>query len=390
MIYKALDFFNIEELLSEEELLVRDTARKFTDKEVLPFIAEHWEDGKFPDELIPKMAELGFLGPFIPEKYGGPGCSYTMYGLICQELERGDSGIRSFASVQGSLVMYPIWKFGSEEQKQKYLPRLASGEIVGCFGLTEPDAGSDPRSMVTHAKKDGSDWIINGAKMWITNGTTADIAVVWAKDEKEKIRGFIVHKDDTGFSAPEIKHKASLRASVTSELVLSDVLIPADRELPHTEDLKSPLMCLTSARYGIAWGAVGAFQAVFDEALRYTMERIQFSKPVASFQITQNKLADMATDLTNAQLMAYRLGRMADGNKMKFHHVSMAKRKNVAVALEAARTARAMLGANGITLEYQTMRHMCNLESVHTYEGTYDIHTLIIGEKLTGISAFGA
>jgi glutaryl-CoA dehydrogenase len=261
--------------------------------------------------------------------------------------------------------------------------------MVGCFGLTEPDAGSDPRSMVTHAKKDGTDWIINGSKMWITNGTTADIAVVWAKDEKEKIRGFIIHKEDAGFSAPEIKHKASLRASVTSELVFSDVRIPADRELPHTEDLKSPLMCLTSARYGIAWGAVGAFQAVFDEALRYTLERIQFSKPVASFQITQNKLTDMATDLTNSQLMAYRLGRLADGKKMKFHHVSMAKRKNVAAALEAARTARAMLGANGITLEYQTMRHMCNLESVHTYEGTYDIHTLIIGEKLTGIPAFG-
>lgn len=389
MPYKALDFFNIDELLSEEELLVRDTARKFVDKEVLPVIAECWEEGTFPKELIPKMAELGFFGPFIPQEYGGPGCSYTMYGLICQELERGDSGVRSFASVQGSLVMYPIWKFGSEEQKKEYLPRLATGELVGCFGLTEPDAGSDPGSMVTHAKKDGSHWILNGAKMWITNGTIADIAVVWAKDENENIRGFIVHKDDEGYSAPETKHKVSLRASVTSELVFSDVRIPADRELPHTQGLKSPLMCLTSARYGIAWGAVGALQSVFDEALNYTQERIQFNRPVASFQLTQKKLTDMATDLTNAQLMVYRLGQLADSNKMKFSHVSMAKRQNVALALEAARTARAMLGANGITLEYQTIRHMCNLESVHTYEGTYDIHTLIIGEQLTGISSFG-
>jgi glutaryl-CoA dehydrogenase len=389
MIYKALDYYNVDELLSEDEVLVRDTARKFTDKEVLPNISNHWEEGSFPVELIPKLAELGFLGPFIPQEYGGPGCSYTVYGLICQELERGDSGIRSFASVQGSLVMYPIWKFGSEEQKQKYLPRLASGELIGCFGLTEPDAGSDPRSMVTHVKRDGSDWIINGAKMWITNGTIADIAVVWAKDEEGKIRGFIVHKDDPGFSAPEIKHKVSLRASITSELVFTDVRVPADRELPHTEDLKSPLMCLTSARYGIAWGAVGAFQAIFDEVLRYSMERIQFNKPVASFQITQNKLTDMATALTNAQLMAYRMGQLADSNKMKFYHVSMAKRQNVSEALKAARVGRAMLGANGITLEYQTIRHMCNLESVHTYEGTYDIHTLIVGEQLTGLPAFG-
>lgn len=389
MSYKALDFFNVDELLSEEELIVRDTARKFIDKDVLPIISEHWEAGAFPNELIPRLAELGFLGPFIPQEYGGPGCSYTMYGLICRELERGDSGVRSFASVQGSLVMYPIWKFGSEEQKHKYLPKLASGELVGCFGLTEPDAGSDPRSMATHVKKDGSDWIMNGAKMWITNGAIADIAIVWAKDDAGKIRGFIVHKDDPGYSAPEIKHKVSLRASVTSELVFSDVRLPADRELPHTEDLKSPLMCLTSARYGIAWGAVGAMQAIFDEALRYSLERVQFNKPVASFQLTQNKLTNLATGLTNAQLMAFRLGKLADSHKMKFYHVSMAKRQNVAAALEAARIARAMLGANGITLEYQTIRHMCNLESVHTYEGTYDIHTLIIGEQLTGISAFG-
>jgi len=389
MPYKALDFFNIDELISEEDRMVRDTARKFVEKDVLPIIAEYWEGGKFPMHLIPQLAEMGFLGSFIPQEYGGPGSSYTMYGLICQELERGDSGIRSFASVQGSLVMYPIWKFGSEEQKQKYLPRLASGEIIGCFGLTEPDAGSDPRSMVTHVRKDGSNWILNGAKMWITNGTIADIAVVWAKDESGKIRGFIVHKEDQGFTAPETKHKVSLRASVTSELVFSDVRLPADRELPLTEDLKSPLMCLTSARYGIAWGATGAFQAIFDEALSYSLERIQFNRPIASFQITQNKLVDMATALTNSQLMAYRLGQLADADKMKFYHVSMAKRKNVAAALDAARVGRNMLGANGITLEYQTIRHMCNLESVYTYEGTYDIHTLILGEQLTGISAFG-
>jgi glutaryl-CoA dehydrogenase len=340
-------------------------------------------------DQITKMAELGLLGPFVPEEYGGAGCSYTTYGLICQELERGDSGIRSFASVQGSLVMYPIWKFGSEEQKKQYLPRLASGKMIGCFGLTEADAGSDPRSMVTRAKKDGDDWIINGSKMWITNGTIADIAVVWAKDDEGKIRGFIIHKDDDGFTAPEIKHKTSLRASVTSELVFDDVRIPAERELPDTQDLKSPLMCLTSARYGIAWGAVGAAQAVFSEALEYTKERVQFNKAIASFQLTQHKLVEMAGDITHGQMLVHRLGRLADGGKMKFYHVSLAKRNNVAMALKAAREARGMLGANGITLEYQAIRHMCNLESVHTYEGTYEVHTLIVGEKLTGMSAFG-
>ncbi|MBN2071146.1 MAG: acyl-CoA dehydrogenase family protein [Candidatus Krumholzibacteriota bacterium] len=389
MSFKALDFFNLDELLSEEEILVRETAAKFVDREVIPVIADHWEKATFPKELIPMMGELGFLGPFVPAEYGGAECSYTIYGLICQELERGDSGVRSFASVQGSLVMYPIWKFGSEEQKKKYLPELAAGKIVGCFGLTEPDAGSDPRSMLTRAKKDKGDWVLNGTKMWITNGSIADIAVVWAKDEEGKIRGFIVHSDDPGFSSPEQKHKVSLRASVTSELILEDVRIPADRELPGTDDLKSPLMCLTSARYGIAWGATGALQSVFDEVLGYTSERVQFNKPVASFQITQSKLAELATDLTNCQLMGHRLGRLADSGRMKHYHVSMAKRHNVNAALQGARKARGMLGANGITLEYQTMRHMCNLESVHTYEGTFEIHTLIIGEHLTGMSAFG-
>ena len=388
MAFQPLDFYNLDELLSEDEIMVRETARKFVDNEVIPVIAEHWEAATFPMELIKKMGALGFLGPFVPAKYGGPECSYTMYGLICHELERGDSGVRSFGSVQGSLVMYPILHFGSEAQKQEYLPKLASGEMVGCFGLTEPDYGSDPGGMITRAKKDGNHWILNGAKMWITNGTISDIAVVWAKDEQNKMRGFIVHKDDKGYSAPEQKHKVSLRASVTSELVLEDVRIPAERELPNTQGLKSPLMCLTSARYGIAWGGAGVLQGIFDEALRYTQERVQFDKPVAAFQITQVKLADMATELTKAQLLAYRLGRLADSGRMKHYHVSMAKRNNVHVALEGARTARAMLGANGITLEYQAIRHMCNLESVHTYEGTYEIHTLILGEQLTGLAAY--
>jgi len=388
MAYEPLDFLKIDELFSEEEIIIRDTVRKFIDKEVLPIIGEHWEAATFPMDLIPKMAELGVLGPFVPAKYGGPECSYTMYGLICQELERGDSGVRSFASVQGSLVMYPIWKFGSEEQKMEYLPKLASGKIIGCFGLTEPDAGSDPRSMLTRAHKDGKHWILNGTKMWITNGTMADIAVVWAKDDDGKIRGFVVHKDDKGYSAPEQKHKVSLRASVTSELVFEDVRIPADRELPNTSDLKSPLMCLTSARYGIAWGAVGVLQGVLDEAIKYSQERIMFGKPIASFQLTQQKLAELATDLTNSQLLAYRVGRLADEGKMKHYHVSMAKRHNVNAALLGARKVRSILGANGITLEYQAIRHMCNMESVQTYEGTFEVHTLILGEQLTGISAF--
>ena len=388
MAYQPLDFYNIEELLNEEEILIRDTTRKFVDKEVMPVIAEHWEAATFPKSLIQNMGELGILGPFVPAKYGGSEASYTTYGLICQELERGDSGVRSFASVQGSLVMYPIWKFGSEEQKMEYLPKLASGKIIGCFGLTEPDAGSDPRSMITRAHKDGNHWILNGAKMWITNGSMADIAVVWAKDDEGRIRGFVVHKDDKGFSAPEQKHKVSLRASVTSELVFEDVRIPADRELPNTSDLKSPLMCLTSARYGIAWGAVGVLQAVLDEAIRYSQERIMFGKPIASFQLTQQKLAELATDLSNSQLAALRVGRLADEGKMKHYHVSMIKRHNVNAALLGARKVRGMLGANGITLEYQAIRHMCNMESVQTYEGTFEIHTLILGEHLTGISAF--
>lgn len=388
MAYEPLDFLQLDRLLSEDEIIIRDTVRKFVDKEVIPIIGEHWEAGTFPKSLIPKLAELGVFGPFVPAEYGAAGASYVVYGLICQELERGDSGVRSFASVQGSLVMYPIWKFGSEAQRKEYLPKLASGQLIGCFGLTEPDAGSDPSSMITRAHKDGNHWILNGAKMWITNGGLSDIAVVWAKDDAGKIRGFVVHKDDKGFSAPEQKHKVSLRASVTSELVLEDVRIPADRELPNTSGLKSPLMCLTSARYGIAWGACGVMQSVLDEAIKYTRERIMFKKPIASFQLTQQKLADIATDLTAAQMMAYRVGRMEEEGLMKHYHVSMIKRHNVDAALVAARKVRSMLGANGITLEYQAIRHMCNMESVQTYEGTYEVHTLILGEQLTGISAF--
>lgn len=388
MPYQPLDLYEIESLLTEEEILIRDMTRKFVDKEIMPIIADCWEAGRYPVELIPQMGELGLLGSFVPSKYGGVESSYTMYGLVCQELERGDSGIRSFASVQGSLVMYPILHFGSEDQKMKYLPELASGKMIGCFGLTEPDAGSDPNSMTTRAKLDGDSWIINGAKMWITNGTMSDIAIVWAKDDEGRIRGFIVHKEDKGFSAPEQKHKISLRASVTSELVFEDVRIPLDRELPNTNGLKSPLMCLTSARYGIAWGAVGVQQAVLDEAISYSKDRIMFGKQTASFQLTQLKLADIATDLTNSQMMSLRMGRMADDGTMKHYHVSMAKRYIVYAALNSARTVRGMLGANGITLEYQVMRHMCNMESVHTYEGTYEIHTLILGHHLTGIPAY--
>ena len=385
---RAFDFFNMEGDLGEDERLVRDTARRFVEKEVKPDIADHWEAGHFPRELVPKMGALGFLGPFVPAEYGGAGVSYTVYGLICLELEMGDSGVRSFSSVQSSLVMYPLWKFGSEEQKRTYLPRLASGESVGCFGLTEAEAGSDPGSMKTRARREGDGWRLNGSKMWITNGSIADLAIVWARDEEDRVRGFIVHHDDPGFSARDIPHKMSLRASVTSELAIEDVRIPAHRELPHTAGLKSPLMCLTSARYGIAWGAVGAATACFLEALAYTRDRVQFDRPLASFQLCQEKLVDMATDITQARLLALQLGRLADRGEMTYAHVSMAKRRNVAVARDAALAARALLGANGITLDFQAMRHLCNMETLYTYEGTHDIHTLILGEKITGISAF--
>jgi len=385
--YQPLDFYDLDDLFSEEERMVRDTVRAWASERFLPGIMEHFENGTFPMDLVPELAELGVFGPTTPEEYGGAGLNSVAYGLICQELERGDSGLRSFVSVQGSLVMGPILEYGSEEQKRRWLPAMAAGKAIGCFGLTEPDAGSNPGGMRTTARRDGKDWIINGRKMWITNGTVSDVGVVWARTD-EGIRGFLVETGAKGYSAPEQKHKWSLRASVTSELVLEDVRVPDSARLPLAEGLKAPLSCLTQARYGIAWGGIGAAQACFDEALRYTKERIVFDKPVAAYQIPQMKLADMATRITHGQLMAWRLGRLKDAGRMTPAHVSMAKRNNVHMGLEVARTCRDMLGANGISLEYQVGRHMLNLESVITYEGTHDIHTLAVGAELTGIPAF--
>lgn len=387
MAFQQLDYFDLEDDFSDEERMVRDTVRAWVTERYLPLCPEHFENGTFPHELTSELAELGVFGPTTPEEYGGAGLNNVANGLICQELERGDSGLRSFVSVQGSLVMYPIFAYGSEDQKREWLPRLATGEAIGCFGLTEPDFGSNPGGMLTTARRDGDDWILNGRKMWITNGTGCDVAVVWARAE-EGIRGFLVPGDAPGFSAPEQKHKWSLRASVTSELVLEDVRVPDSVRLPKAEGLKAPLGCLSSARYGIAWGALGAALACFDEALQYSKARIVFDKPLAGFQLAQKKLADMATEITKGQLMAMRLGRLKDAGKATPQHVSMAKRNNVEISLNVARTCRDMLGANGVSLEYQTGRHLCNLESVYTYEGTHDIHTLAIGQEVTGISAF--
>jgi len=386
--YKELDFYDISSLLSEDEIMIRDQVRAYCENRLMPLIAKNWEDGTFPDEIIPELGELGLLGPSIPEEYGGGGLNGVMYGLICQEIERVDSGIRSFTSVQGSLVMYPICEFGSEEQKKQYLPKLASGEYIGCFGLTEPDFGSDPGGMRSRCKREGDDWIINGRKMWITNGTVSDISIVWARDEDNIVQGFIVHNDKEGFSAPEQKHKWSLRCSVTSELVLDDVRVSEAQRLPNTSNLKSPLMCLTQARYGIAWGALGAAQACLFEAVDYTQQRQIYGRPLAAFQLTQQKIAEMATEITKAQLMVMRLGRMKDEGTMTPQQVSMAKRNNVKTALDIARDARTLLGANGITLEYHSGRHACNLETVLTYEGTHEIHTLIIGQAVTGCAAY--
>jgi glutaryl-CoA dehydrogenase len=385
--FRQLDFFNLDDELSEDEKMVRDSVRAWVTERFLPLVMEHFEAGTFPHEVTPELAELGLFGPTTPEEYGGAGLNNVAYGLICQELERGDSGLRSFVSVQGSLVMWPIFAYGSDEQKRYWLPKLASGEAIGCFGLTEPDFGSNPSGMLTTAVQDGSDWILNGRKMWITNGTGCHVAVVWARTE-DGIMGFLVEGDRAGFSAPEQKHKWSLRASVTSELVLEDVRVPEENRFPEIKGLKGPLGCLTQARYGIAWGGLGAALACFDEALQYTKERIVFDKPLAGFQLPQKKLADIATEITKGQLMALRLGRMKDAGTMTPQQVSMAKRNNVHIALETARTVRDMLGANGISLEYQVGRHMCNLESVYTYEGTHDIHTLAIGQELTGMGAF--
>jgi len=393
MSFEGVDYFATDDLLSEEERAVRDMVRDWVETEVVPIIGEHYVARSFPKALIPQMGELGFLGANLPEEYGCAGLNNVAYGLIMQELERGDSGLRSFVSVQGALVMYPIHAFGSEEQKREWLPRLASGEAIGCFGLTEPDFGSNPGGMITRAVRDGDDWILNGAKMWITNGSMADVAVVWAKtgelDDASSIRGFLVETGRDGFSAKDQEGKLSLLASDTSELVLQDVRVPATSLLPGSGGLKSPLKCLTQARYGIAWGAIGAAMACYCEALDYARNRVQFDgKPIGGTQIQQVRLADMLTEITKGQLLALRLGRMKDEGKMRPQHVSLAKRNNVNVACECAREARRLLGANGILVEYAAMRHMANLESVYTYEGTHDIHGLILGQDVTGIPAY--
>lgn len=385
--FVGVDYFNIEDLLSEEEIMVRDSVRKFVDDNVIPIIEDHYQKATFPMDLIPKLGELGVFGMTLPQKYGGAELNNVAYGLAMQELERGDSGVRSFASVQSSLVMYPIYTFGSDEQKEKWLPKLATGEKIGCFGLTEPDYGSNPGGMVTKAEKVDGGYKLNGAKMWITNGTIADVAVVWAKLDG-KVKGFLVEKGMEGFTAPEMKGKHSLRASVTSELIFQDVFVPEENILPDSNGLKSPLMCLTQARYSIAWGVTGSMMACYDTALNYAKSRVQFSKPIAAYQLTQAKLTEMITEITKAQLLNHRLAVMKDQGKAKHTHVSMAKRNNCQKALEIARTAREILGANGILDEYPVMRHSANLESVYTYEGTHEMHTLIIGEDITGFAAF--
>ncbi|MCZ6915182.1 MAG: acyl-CoA dehydrogenase family protein [Gemmatimonadetes bacterium] len=392
MPFQGVDFFETDTLLDEEEKAIRDTVRRWVDDNVMPVIGAHYVEGSFPSDLIPQMAELGLFGANLPEQYGCAGLNNVAYGLIMQELERGDSGIRSFASVQGALVMYPIFAFGSEEQKTSWLPQLASGEAIGCFALTEPDYGSNPAGLTTTASQTADGWVLNGTKMWITNGSTAHVAIVWAKtgplDDPSSIRGFIVPTDAEGFSAKDQKGKLSLRASDTSELVLQDVRVPADAVLPGSSGLKGPLMCLTQARYGIAWGAVGAAMACYDEALSYAMNRMMFGKPLGAFQLQQARLAEMLTEITKAQLLCVQLGRLKDAGTLRPDQVSLAKRNNVNIATEVARETRRLLGANGILAEYQAMRHMANLESVYTYEGTHDVHTLVLGQSVTGISAF--
>ncbi|MEE2876573.1 MAG: acyl-CoA dehydrogenase family protein [Candidatus Neomarinimicrobiota bacterium] len=388
MKYIGPDFYDISSQLTEEELLVQKTANEFVTNEFRPIINEHYHTGTFPMDVIPQLGELGFLGSTLPEKSGGASVSSVAYGLIMHELERGDSGLRSFASVQGALVMYPIHTYGSDEQKAHWLPKLGAGEVVGCFGLTEPNFGSNPGGMVTRASRDGDDWIINGSKMWITNGSMADVAVVWAKDDDDVIRGFLIEKGTEGFSAPVQHGKLSLRASDTSEIVMENVCLPDSARLPGIEGLKGPLSCLTQARYGIAWGVIGAAVDCYETAVEYSTQRKQFSRPIAGYQMTQAKLAETLTQITEAQLLALRLGRMKDDDTMDFNQVSMAKRANVAMARDVARTSREILGANGITDDYSPMRHMSNLETVYTYEGTHEMHTLILGQKITGLPAF--
>jgi len=382
------DYYNISDFLSDEELLIQQTAFDFVKTEFLPLINEHYEKGTFPLELISKLGDLGFLGSSLPVESGGAGVTNIAYGLILHELERGDSGLRSFASVQGALVMYPIHAFGSSEQRTKWLSDLGSGVKIGCFGLTEPNFGSNPGGMATACKKDDDDWIINGSKMWITNGSIADIAIIWAKDEEGIIRGFILEKGMKGFTSNDIHGKLSLRASITSELSMVDVRVPDSSRLPNIEGLKGPLSCLTQARYGIAWGMLGAAVDCYNTALEYAKERKQFSKPIAGYQLTQAKLAEMLTKITEAQLMVYRLGQLKDQGKMSFQQVSMAKRNNCAIARDIAKISREILGGNGITIDYSPIRHMANIESVYTYEGTHEMHTLIIGEDVTGLPSY--
>ncbi len=382
----AVDFYRTDELLSEEERLVRSTVARFVDERFLPIVAEHYERATFPMEIVPELARLGVFGMHL-HGYGAAGMSNVMYGLACAELERGDSGLRSFVSVQGSLCMFPIHRFGSEEQKQRWLPPMAKGEVIGCFGLTEPEFGSNPAGMATRARRDGDDWILNGTKRWITNGNVADLAIIWARTE-QGIRGFLVEKGTGGFEARQIHHKLSMRASVTSELILEDCRIPACNELPEAQGLKAPLSCLNEARYGIVWGVLGAAVACYRSALDYAKARVQFDRPIAGYQLTQEKLVNMLTEITKGQLLALQLGRLKDQGKATATQISMAKLNNVREAHRIARQARTILGANGISLEYPVMRHMNNLETVLTYEGTSEIHMLAIGEEITGLSAF--
>jgi glutaryl-CoA dehydrogenase len=381
------DFLAIDALLDEEERAIRVTVRQFVRERILPDVGEWFEQGILPRELAGEIGRLGLFGMHL-DGYGLPGASAVAYGLTCLELEAGDSGLRSFVSVQGSLAMFSIWKWGSEEQKQRWLPGMHTGELIGCFGLTEPDAGSDPGSMRTTARRDGGDWILNGSKMWITNGTIADVATVWARTEGGAINGFLVEQGMPGFEAPEMKHKLSLRASVTSELVLRDVRVPEENRFPEVSSLRGPLSCLNEARYGIVWGAVGAARACYESALEYAKERMVFGKPIAGYQLTQQKLAEMALEINRGTLVALHLGRMKDDGTLRPEHVSMGKMGNVRGAIEVARSARTVLGGNGITLEYPVIRHMNNLESVLTYEGTHEVHTLVVGQAITGENAF--
>ena len=387
-LFQAPDYYNLDDLLSEEHKLVRDSARARVKKEVSPIIEEYAQRAEFPKQIIKGLGEIGGFGPYIPVEYGGAGLDQISYGLIMQEIERGDSGVRSTSSVQSSLVMYPIWKYGNEEQRQKYLPKLATGEFIGCFGLTEPDHGSNPGGMVTNFKDMGDHYLLNGAKMWISNAPFADIAVVWAKNEEGRIHGLIVERGMEGFSTPETHNKWSLRASATGELIFDNVKVPKENLLPNKSGLGAPLGCLDSARYGIAWGAIGAAMDCYDTALRYSKERIQFGKPIGQFQLQQKKLAEMITEITKAQLLTWRLGVLRNENRATSAQISMAKRNNVDMAINIAREARQMLGGMGITGEYSIMRHSMNLESVITYEGTHDIHLLITGMDVTGLNAF--